>query len=145
MFSKIDLCSDYHQVRMKEYDIPKMAFRTHYGHYEFLVMSFRLTNTPTIFMDTMNKVFHKYLDQFTVVFIDDTLIYSKTLEEHREHLQKALERLRREQLYAKLKKYEFRLNVSFLGLMIYGKRVAVDSEKVKAVMEWTRPINMFEI
>ena len=107
MFSKVDLSSGYHKVRVKEEDIPKTAFRTRYGHYEFLVMSFGLTNAPAIFMDTMNKVFHDYLDQFTVVFIDDISIYSKMPEEHEEHLWKALKRLRREKLYAKLKKCEY--------------------------------------
>jgi hypothetical protein len=87
------LRSIYHQVRVTEEDIPMTAFRTRYGHYEFLVMSFRLTNWSAIFMDMMNRVFHDYLDQFTVVFIDDILIYSKTLEDHKKHLQKALERL----------------------------------------------------
>jgi hypothetical protein len=96
MFSKINLCSGYHQVRVKEEDIPKTTFRTCYGHYEFLVMSFRLTNVPIVFMDMMNRVFYDYLDQFTVVFIDDFLIYSRTPKEHEEHLQKSLERLRRE-------------------------------------------------
>jgi hypothetical protein len=104
MFFKIDLCLGYHQGRVKEGDIPKIAFRTCYGHYEFLIMSFGLTNAPTIFMDMMNNVFHDYLDQFTVVFIDDILIYSKTPEEH---LRKALEMLGKEQLYAKLEKCEF--------------------------------------
>jgi hypothetical protein len=104
VFSKVDLHSGYHQVRVKEEDIPKIAFRTRYGHYEFLVTSFGLTNAPAVFMDTMNKVFHDYLDQFTVVFIDDILIYSRMSEEHEEHLRKALERLRREKLYAKLEK-----------------------------------------
>jgi hypothetical protein len=94
-------------VRVKEEDIPKTAFRTRYGHYEFLVMSSRLTNAPTIFMDMMNRVFHDYLDQFTVVFIDDILIYSRKPKEHEEHLRKALERIRREKLYAKLEKCEF--------------------------------------
>jgi hypothetical protein len=91
VFSKIDLHSGYHQVRVKEDDIPKIAFRTCYGHYKFLVMSFELTNALAIFMDTMNRVFHDYLDQFTIVFINDILIYSKMLEEHKEHLRKALE------------------------------------------------------
>jgi hypothetical protein len=122
VFSKVELRSSYHQVRVKEEDIPKIAFRTRYRHYEFLVMSFGLTNTPAIFMDTMNRVFHDYLDQFTVVFIDDILIYSKTLEEHKEHLCKVLERLRSKKLYAKLEKCEFWLdNVSFLGHVILGK------------------------
>jgi hypothetical protein len=104
VFSKVDLCSGYHQVRVKEEDIPKTAFRTRYGHYEFLFMSFGLTNVPIVFMDTMNRVFHDYLDQFIVVFIDDILIYSKKLEEHEEHLRKILERLRSEKLYSKLEK-----------------------------------------
>jgi hypothetical protein len=84
--SKVDLCLGYHQVIVREEDIPKTAFRTRYGHYKFLVMSFRLTNAPAVFMDTMNRVFHDYLDQFTIVFIDDILIYSKMSEEHEEHL-----------------------------------------------------------
>jgi hypothetical protein len=146
VFSKVDLCMGYHQVRVKEEDIPKTAFRTRYGHYEFLVMSFGLTNSPAVFMDKMNRVFHNYLDQFTVVLIDDILIYSKTSEEHEEHLRKVLERLRSEKLYAKLEKCEFWLDsVSFLGYVISGKGVAVDSEKVKAVVEWTRPASVFEI
>ena len=146
MFSKVDLRSSYHQVRVKEEDIPKTAFRTRYGHYEFLVMSFGLTNAPTVFMDMMNKVLHDYLDQFIVVFIDDILIYSKTLKEHKEHIRMALERLRREKLYAKLEKCEFWLDsVSFLGYVISGEGVAVDPKKVKAVVEWTRPTSVFEI
>ena len=107
MFSNINLHSSYHQVRVKEVDIPKTAFRTCYGHYEFLVMSFGQTNALVVFMDMMNKVFHEYLDKFIVVFIDDFLIYSKTPKEHGEHQLKALERFRRKQLYAKLEKYKF--------------------------------------
>jgi hypothetical protein len=146
VFSKVDLCLGYHQVRVKEEDIPKTAFRTHYGNYEFLVMSYKLTNAPTVFMDTMNRVFHDYLDQFTVVFIDDLLIYSRTLEEHKDHLQKALERLRREKLYAKLEKCEFWLDsMSFPIHVISGEGVAVDPKKVKAVVEWTRPTSLFKI
>jgi hypothetical protein len=145
VFSKVDLGSGYHQVRVKEEDIPKTAFRTRYGHYEFLVISFGLTNAPVIFMDTINRVFHDYLDQFTVVFIDDILIYSMTSKEHEEHLRKALERLQREKLYAKLEKCEFWLDsVSFLGHVIFGG-VVVDPEKVKAVVEWTSPTSVFEI
>ena len=101
---------------------------------------------PAVFMDMMNKVFHDYLDQFTIVFIDDILIYSKTSEKHEERLRKALESLRREKLYAKLKKCEFWLdNVSFLGHVISGEGVTVDLEKVKVVVEWTRPTSVFEI
>jgi hypothetical protein len=114
-------------VRVKEEDIPKTAFRIRYGHYEFVVMSFGLTNAPAVFMDTMNRVFHDYLDQFTVVFIDDILIYLKMLKEHKEHLRKELERLRREKLYTKLEKCEFWLDsVSFLRHVISGEGVVVD-------------------
>jgi hypothetical protein len=97
-------------------------------------------------MDTMNRVFHDYLDQFTVVFIDDILIYLRTSEEHEEYIQKALERLRREKIYAKLEKCEFWLDsVSFLGHVISGEGVAVDLKKVNAVVEWTRATSVFEI
>ena len=100
-FSKIDLRSGYHQLKIKPEDIPKTAFRTRYGHYEFLVMSFGLTNAPAAFMDLMNRVFKKYLDKFVIVFIDDILIYSRTEKDHAEHLRIALEILRKEKLYAK--------------------------------------------
>ena len=107
MFSKIDLRSGYHQVRIKDEDIIKIAFRTRYGHYEFVVMPFGLTNTPDVFMCLMNNVMHKYLDKFVVVFIDDILIYSKTEEEHKEHLRIVLQELRDHQLFAKFSKCDF--------------------------------------
>ena len=117
--SKIDLRTGYHQLKIKPGDIPKTAFRTRYGHYEFLVMSFGLTNAPTAFMDLMNRVFKKYLDKCVIVFIDDILIYSKTKEEHAEHRRIVLEILRKEKLYAKWSKCEFRLKqVQFLGHVI---------------------------
>ncbi|GKE10993.1 putative reverse transcriptase domain-containing protein [Tanacetum coccineum] len=107
VYSKIDLRSGYHQLRVREGDIPKTAFRTRYGHYEFQVMPFGLTNTPGVFMDLMNRVCKPYLDKFVIVFIDDILVYSKNKEEHEEHLRLILELLKKEELYAKFSKCEF--------------------------------------
>ncbi|KAL0539347.1 hypothetical protein IC582_023557 [Cucumis melo] len=107
IFSKIDLRSGYHQLRIKDSDIPKTAFRSRYEHYEFIVMSFGLTNAPTIFMDLMNRVFKDFLDTFVIVFIDDILIYSKTEAEHEKHLHQVLDTFRANKLYAKFSKCEF--------------------------------------
>ena len=131
---------------MQESDVPKTAFRTRYGHYEFLVLPFGLTNAPAAFMDLMNRVFKPYLDKFVVVFIDDILIYSKSHVEHGEHLRIVLQTLRTHQLYAKLSKCEFWLNsVSFLGHVISKEGVQVDPKKVEAVSNWPRPTNVTEI
>jgi hypothetical protein len=146
VFSKIDLRLGYHQLKVKEADIPKTAIRTRYGHYEFLVMPFGVTNAPFVFMDLMNRVFHKYLDQFVVVFIDDILVYSATHEDHEEHLKTVLSILREKKLFAKLKKCEFWLKeVSFLGHVISETGVAVDPRKIDAVMNWEGPSNVNEI
>ena len=119
VFSKIDLQSRYHQLRIKDADVHNTTFRTQYGHYEFLVMPFGLTNAPAAFMDLMNCVFRLYVDRFIVVFIDDILVYSKDREDHDTHLRGVLETLRKEQLYAKLRKCEFWLREeSFLGHII---------------------------
>ena len=145
-FSKINLRSGYHQLKIRREDIPKTAFRTRYGHYEFLVLPFGLTNAPAAFMDLMNRVFKPYLDKFVVVFIDDILIYSKSHVEHGEYLKIVLQTLRTHQLYAKLSKCEFWLNsVSFLGYVISKEGVQVDPKKVEAVSNWPRPTNVTEI
>jgi hypothetical protein len=107
IFSKIDLRSGYHQVKIRPSDIPKTTFSTRYGLYEFTIMSFELTNTPTYFMNLRNKVFMEYLDRFAIVFIDDILIYSKSESDHEEHLRLVLQKLRDNQLYAKYSKCEF--------------------------------------
>ena len=146
VFSKIDLRSGYYQLKIRETDIPKTAFRTRYGHYEFLVMPFGLTNAPAAFMDLMNRVFHPYLDKFVIVFIDDILVYSKDKEEHGEHLKIGLQTLRDRQLYAKFSKYEFWLEeVVFLGHVINKQGIHVDPKKVEAVVQWERPKNVTEI
>ncbi|RVW17664.1 Retrovirus-related Pol polyprotein from transposon 17.6 [Vitis vinifera] len=145
-FSKIDLRTGYHQLRVREEDVSKTAFRTRYGHYEFLVMPFGLTNAPAAFMDLMNRVFRAYLDQFVIVFVDDILIYSRSLEEHKQHLVTTLGTLRRHQLYGKLDKSEFWLTeVNFLGHVVSEAGIAVDHSKVEAVQEWQRPTNVFEV
>ena len=104
VYSKTDLRSGYHKLRVRENDVSKTTFKTRYGHYEFLEMPFGLTNAPTAFMDLMNKGFSPYLDKFVIVFIDDILVYSGSLEEHTEHLQTVLQILRERQLYAKFSK-----------------------------------------
>ncbi|GKE79693.1 putative reverse transcriptase domain-containing protein [Tanacetum coccineum] len=119
IYSKIDLRSCYHQLRVREKDIPKTAFRTRYGHYEFQVMPFRLTNAPAVFMDLMNCMCKPYLNKFVIVFIDDILIYSRNEKEHEEHLKTIMEMLKKEELYAKFSKCEFWINtVKFLGYVI---------------------------
>ena len=146
MFLKIDLRSGYHQLKIREQDIPKTTFTTRYGLYEYTVMSFGLTNAPAYFMNLMNKVFMELLDKFVVVFIDDILVYSKNEEEHKEHLRLLLEKLREHQLYAKFSKCEFWLKeVGFLGHVISGEGIAVDPTKVKSVSEWLAPTSVGEI
>jgi hypothetical protein len=146
VFSKIDLRSGYHQLKIQESDIPKTAFRTRYGLYEYTVMSFRLTNAPAYFMYLMNKVFMEYLDRFVIVFIDDNLIFSKTMEEHEEHLRLVLEKLRSNQLYAKFSMCEFWLTeVTFLEHVISAGGVSVDPGKVKDVLNWMPPTTVSEI
>jgi hypothetical protein len=146
IFSKIDLRSGYHQLKIRESDIPKIAFRTRYGFYKYTVMSFRLTNALAYFMYLMNKVFMEYLDKFIVVFIDDILIFSRAEEEHEVHLRLVLEKLRVHQLYAKFGKCEFWITkVAFLGHVITAGGVSVDLGKVKDVLNWMPPTNVSRI
>ncbi|GKB81871.1 putative reverse transcriptase domain-containing protein [Tanacetum coccineum] len=146
VYSKIDLRSGYHQLRIREEDIAITAFRTCYGHYEFQVMSFRLTNAPAVFMDLMNRVCKPYLDKFVIVFINDILIYSKNKEEHGEHLKTILNLLRSEKLYAKFSKCDFWLDsVQFLGHVIDSSGVHVDPAKIEAIKNWAAPTTPTEV
>ncbi|GJU74836.1 putative reverse transcriptase domain-containing protein [Tanacetum coccineum] len=141
VYSKIDLRSGYHQLRVREEDISKTAFRTRYGHYEFQVMPFGLTNAPAVFMDLMNRVCKPYLDKFVIVFIDDILIYSKSKQEHEEHLKIILELLKKEELYAKFSKCEFWIpKVQFLGHVIDSEGIHVDPAKIESIKDWTSPM-----
>ncbi|KAI3746350.1 hypothetical protein L6452_08780 [Arctium lappa] len=145
-FSKIDLRSGYHQVKVSEEDVPKTAFRTRYGHYKFLVMPFGLTNAPAIFMDLMNRVCRPFLDQSVIVFIDDILVYSKSESEHEQHLREVLEVLRKERLYAKFSKCDFWLKeIQFLGHVVTRDGVKVDPSKIEAMMNWESPKSPSEI
>ena len=133
-------------MKIRETDVPKTVFRTRYGHYKFLVMPFGLTNAPAAFMDLMNRVFHPYLDQFVIVFIDDILVYFKNAEEHAVHLRIILQSLRDKQLYAKFSKCEFWLSeVVFLGHVVSREGIFVDPRKVEAIVGWEQPKNVTEI
>ncbi|GJV61786.1 putative reverse transcriptase domain-containing protein [Tanacetum coccineum] len=145
-FSKIVLRSGYHQLRVHEDNIPKTAFGSRYGHFEFTVMPFGLTNAPAVFMDWMNRVCRPYLDKFVIVFIDDSLIYSKTQERHVEHLRLVLGLLKKEKLYAKFSKCEFWLReVQFLGHVINGDGIHVDPSKIEAVKNCKAPRTPTEV
>jgi hypothetical protein len=137
IFSKIDLRSGYHQVMMKKEDINKTTFKTRYGNWEFVVVSFGLSNAPTIFMCLMNGVFREYLDKFVIVFLDDIFIYSKTKEEHEQHLRMVLQVLREHKLYAKLSKCIFyQKKIHYLGYIISIDEITVDPEKIEAIRGW---------
>jgi hypothetical protein len=146
MFSKIDLRSGYHQICIRLEDIPKTAFTTRYGLFEYLVMSFGLTNAPAHFTYLMNLVFMLELDKFVVVLIDDILIYSKNEEEHAKHLRIVLTRLREHQLYAKFSKCTFWLEeIQFLGHVLSANGIVVDPSKVKDILEWKPPTTVHQV
>ncbi|GJS30704.1 putative nucleotidyltransferase, ribonuclease H [Tanacetum coccineum] len=146
VYSKIDLRSGYHQLRVREEDIPKTAFRTRYGHYEFQVMPFGLTNAPAVFIDSCIRVCKPYLDKFVIVFIDDILIYSKDKKEREEHLKAILELLKKEELYAKFSKCEFWIpKVQFLGHVIDCQGIHVDPAKIESIKDWASPKTPTEI
>ncbi|GJZ79587.1 putative reverse transcriptase domain-containing protein [Tanacetum coccineum] len=146
VYSKINLRSGYHQLRVREEDIWKTSFRTRYGHYKFQVMPFGLTNTSTVFMDLMNRVCKPYLDKFVIVFIDDILIYSKSKQEHEEHLKLILELIKKEELYAKFSYCEFWIRkVHFLEHVIDSQGIHVDLAKIDSIKDWQSPKTPTEI
>jgi len=146
LFSKLDLQSSYHQVWIKDEDIKKIAFQTRNGHYKFVVIPFRLTNTPAMFLCLMNSIFSQYLDKFVLVFIDDIMVYSKMEEEHEEHLRIVLQTLRKHKLYAKFDKSVFyQKKVQYLGDVILAEGVTFNPEKIKSIMEWSVPKDVADI
>jgi hypothetical protein len=146
IFLKIDIRSGYHQVRIKDEDISKTAFRTRYGHYEFIVVPFGLSNAPVVFMCLMNGVFREYLDKFVIVFLDEILVYSKSEEENEHHLRMVLQVLREHQLYEKLSKFSFyQKQIHYLGHIISKDGIAMDPEKIESIREWSVPKNVIEV
>lgn len=145
-FSKIDLKNGYHQIRIHPDDVDKTAFNSRYGHYEFLVLPFGLCNAPATFMDLMQRVFHDCVDKFVIVYMDDILVYSKTAEDHAQHLRHVLQLLRKHELYAKRSKcLFFQRKIKFLGHVISADGISVDEDKIEAIQRWPIPKNVAEL
>ncbi|MCO5578029.1 hypothetical protein L7F22_031867 [Adiantum nelumboides] len=146
IFTKIDLRSGYYQIRIKESNIPRTAFNTRYGHYEFTMMYFGLTNAPASFNRLMQDIFRLYLDNFVLVFFDDILICSKDEADHEEHVRKVLEILRKHKLYSKESKCTFcSPQVSYLGFIISADGILVDPETIKDIVEWPQPSSVSKV
>ena len=146
IFSKIDLRSGYHQIRMKAEDIPKTAFTTHLGHFEYVVMPFGLTNAPATFQSLMNDVLSEFLRKFALVFFDDILIYSNSLSDDIHHLRSVLQVLRQHQLFAKMSKCTFgQTEIEYLGHVISKNGVAIDPAKIQIIQQWPSPKNITQL
>ena len=146
VFTKIDLCQGYHQIRIAEPDIEKIAFRTRYGHYEYTVLPFGLTNAPATFMTLMHDVLREQLDISVVVYLDDILIYSRSMEQHAKDVATVLTKLRQHKLYAKLSKCEFgKPRVEFLGHFVSHEGIAMDPAKVQAIVDWKPPATLTDL
>jgi hypothetical protein len=145
-FSKIDLRSGYHQIRMHPDDIAKAAFNTHQGHFEYIVIPFGLSNALATFQSLMNQLLQPFLRKFALVFFDDILIYSKTMEEHCQHVQQILQTLRKHKLFAKLSKCTFgQQQMEYLGDIILAQGVSTDPTKIQAVQDWPVPKSITEL
>ncbi len=146
MYTKINLCEAYNLVHIQEGDDWKMIFKTCYDHFEYVVMPFGFTNVPIIFQHLMNDVFHEYLDDFMVCYIDDILIFSKNMEDHEHHVCLVLEKFQEVGFYAKLEKYKFhQFEVEFLGYVIFGDGICTDPHKVQTIIDWATPTSIWDV
>ena len=146
VFSSLDLAQGYHQIRISEEDVPKIAFRMPFGHYQFKVLSFKLTNAPATFQGVMNRIFERYLGKFMLVYLDDILVFSKNQEEHLEHLRKVFDILRKNKIYAKLTKCHFaKEELEYLGHVVGKDGIKVDPRKIETVAKWARPKDVSQL